>query len=212
MYSGLKFTKMSDKLVAISGLVEAINIRWQWKYVAGLWRESLAYGLCWKREGPGKKSSTYRCPSWSWAPQDSAVRYNSVLEMELEASIINVEVDVDRRNQYGAVTSGSLTLHASLMRGIVPAQKSYRGEDEVSFRINDEVLTPALPAVWMDDDFFFCNEVYCVWLATDWMHRYGLILARTEQERTYRRIGIFEVNMSHTGGWPQIPKSEVVII
>ncbi|KAI0876586.1 hypothetical protein GGS24DRAFT_513476 [Hypoxylon argillaceum] len=98
MYSGLKLTKTSDKLVAISGLAEAINIRWQWKYVAGLWRESLAYGLCWKREGPGKKSSTYRCPSWSWASQDSAVRYNSVLEMELEASIINVEVDCRLKN------------------------------------------------------------------------------------------------------------------
>lgn len=74
-YTRRQLTYEKDKLIAISALARATYINRQVDYVAGLWRDCIVPGLLWARKGPGSKSRTYSCPTWSWASQNSAVAY-----------------------------------------------------------------------------------------------------------------------------------------
>lgn len=76
-YMSRNLTHQSDRLVAISALAKATYLKRHVPYVAGLWKDSILFGMMWKRDGPGSKSRTYRCPSWSWASQNSQIDYNS---------------------------------------------------------------------------------------------------------------------------------------
>lgn len=75
-YTRRQLTYEQDKLIAISALARATYSNRHIAYVAGLWRDCIVPGLLWRRIGSGCKSKTYSCPSWSWASQNSAVRYN----------------------------------------------------------------------------------------------------------------------------------------
>ncbi|KAF2720713.1 HET-domain-containing protein, partial [Polychaeton citri CBS 116435] len=74
-YSNRHLSFTSDKMVALSALAKATYLNRRVDYIAGLWKDSLLTGLMWARDGPGNKTKTYRCPSWSWASQDSPVNY-----------------------------------------------------------------------------------------------------------------------------------------
>lgn len=83
-YSKRKLTHDSDKLSAISGIVQLIEDAKNLlggprdRYLAGLWESDLAFGMSWSTTHvPGKISHTrpmkYRAPSWSWASLDGEV-------------------------------------------------------------------------------------------------------------------------------------------
>ena len=75
-YSRGMLTRGSDKLIALSGLARAFSSYKRSSYMAGLWEDSLVYGLQWYRiHSTGSKSQTNRAPSWSWASQDGPVEY-----------------------------------------------------------------------------------------------------------------------------------------
>ncbi|KAK7192354.1 heterokaryon incompatibility protein [Paraphaeosphaeria sporulosa] len=80
-YSRCELTFGRDKLIALSGLVSALETTGlsRGRYWAGLWDADLPYCLTWRRAAidPSKWSSarpdTYRAPSWSWASLDYPV-------------------------------------------------------------------------------------------------------------------------------------------
>ncbi|KAG6363823.1 hypothetical protein INS49_008926 [Diaporthe citri] len=74
-YTRRQLTCEQDKLIAISALARATYSNRHIAYVAGLWRDCIVPGLLWRRFGPGCRSKTYSCPTWSWASQNSAVEY-----------------------------------------------------------------------------------------------------------------------------------------
>lgn len=62
---------ISDKLIALSGLVKLIQKSTKMKYVAGLWEETLEMDLLWTpSETPSSRPHQYIAPSWSWAALD----------------------------------------------------------------------------------------------------------------------------------------------
>lgn len=75
-YTRRQLTYEQDRLIAISALARATYSNRHIAYVAGLWRDCIVPGLLWRRNGPGCKSKTYSCPTWSWASQNSAVSYD----------------------------------------------------------------------------------------------------------------------------------------
>ena len=89
-YSHLELTQPGDKLVAIHGLVRAIEASSGGKLtsVAGHWRQNLPFDLLWAASrgqmtfGPDRctRSSEYRAPSWSWAAVDGPVRFIWIFE------------------------------------------------------------------------------------------------------------------------------------
>ncbi|KAI0431138.1 heterokaryon incompatibility protein-domain-containing protein [Xylaria sp. FL1042] len=198
-YATRQLARGSDKLVAISALAEAVSLNSGAKYIAGLWRDSLMVGLLWGRKGPGKKTLSYRCPSWSWASQDSAISYFLRLGYErvsFDASIIAVEVDADQHNQFGAVSGGFLKLFGRLIcRGIVmrtPTEQQYNPEQSHVLIFWDNLRPISTSHVWIDDDDLKLKEVICIYLG----HFCALILEDASEGKgvVYRRIGILHVN------------------
>ena len=77
LYSDLRLTYTSDKLVALSGIAKLMEQTLNDQYCAGLWRERLVTQLFWicdcdeQRLRP--RPTPYRAPSWSWASLDGPV-------------------------------------------------------------------------------------------------------------------------------------------
>lgn len=74
-YSSRTLTFNSDRLVALSALAKATYLNKRVEYLADIWKDLVLTGLLWRRVGRGGKAQAYRCPSWSWLSQDSAVSY-----------------------------------------------------------------------------------------------------------------------------------------
>lgn len=125
-YTTRHLTFSRDKLVAISALARATSQRMRIRYFAGLWGNSIRYGLMWHRGGPGSKNTTSTCPSWSWASQSSPVSYRRTLENAdsrvgpVEPRLLDVHVDLsDMRNPFGDVKSGYVILQTRVQTGRV---------------------------------------------------------------------------------------------
>lgn len=73
-YASLKLTKGTDKLPAIAGIAQQVQLRVGDTYLAGLWKSDIQRGLQWHCNPPGamEKPSVPRAPSWSWAALDLA--------------------------------------------------------------------------------------------------------------------------------------------
>lgn len=85
-YTALALSQPTDRLHALHGVLEGIgNARqkvYKDNYVAGLWRQSLAFDLLWSAVGDGRKrlvspasGQAQRAPSWSWASVDFPIEY-----------------------------------------------------------------------------------------------------------------------------------------
>ncbi|RDL36182.1 uncharacterized protein BP5553_06794 [Venustampulla echinocandica] len=105
LYSAAKLTRYSDKLVALSGLAQAVESETGDKYAAGMWRKDLEIQLLWYSLGEevlfprppyqaptvsakhnhltsshsqSKRTLTFRFPSRSWAALNNAVTFPDV--------------------------------------------------------------------------------------------------------------------------------------
>jgi hypothetical protein len=129
-YTQRRFTNISDRLVAISGLARIYGdmIR-NPTYVAGLWKEDLIRGLLWHVEGATlvPKRSTNNIsnfhenfPSWSWASVGYEVVKNDLKTDNTLRALSEIEnihiVPVDSGDPFGAVKSGSVTITGPLRR------------------------------------------------------------------------------------------------
>jgi hypothetical protein len=75
-YSTRKLTIQEDMLPALSGLARAFGNVTGFKYVGGLWKESLLYDLVWQRDiEPLVIHRTWLAPSFSWASAPGAVNF-----------------------------------------------------------------------------------------------------------------------------------------
>ncbi|KAK5010275.1 hypothetical protein LTR28_010883 [Elasticomyces elasticus] len=87
LYSGLKFTYLEDKLVALAGLAMVMQQQAKDEYLAGIWRSDLGLGLLWERTGAGQSDQTdiwdpaepYVAPSWSWASMNHRVHWDDLI-------------------------------------------------------------------------------------------------------------------------------------
>jgi hypothetical protein len=125
-----EFTKISDRLVAISGLARIYSgmIR-NPEYVAGLWKEDLIRGLLWHVEGstliPRRSADNISdfypaFPSWSWASVGYEAAKNGLKTDDSLRALSEIEniqiVLVDPEDLYGAVKSGSVAISGPLRR------------------------------------------------------------------------------------------------
>jgi hypothetical protein len=116
-YARTEFTISTDKLVAISGLARGLlpYIRaTPSDYLAGVWVQSLPYGLLWYAPWVGRsnkrvRSSKYQAPSWSWA----SINYGLTTDAKYHSQPHRVLVGVESFNMitdsdnFGEVKTGS---------------------------------------------------------------------------------------------------------
>ncbi|TKA83136.1 hypothetical protein B0A55_00873 [Friedmanniomyces simplex] len=157
------------------------------QYHAGIWKDTVMIGLMWRREGDGRKSKEYRCPSWSWASQDSSVSYELATKRRvgqrygpirgtrwygLTAKVLEITTNRDELNPYGSVSGGSVILESHVMIGRMSITKSdsrYRAQQQraLSFDVpngNGEKRS-LLGSRHLDDDHSTKASFLCAYLA-----------------------------------------------
>ncbi|KAF2656521.1 HET-domain-containing protein, partial [Lophiostoma macrostomum CBS 122681] len=81
-YCTCDLTNPLDRLPALSGLAQKMNIELQDLYMAGLWLGGLKKDLAWFRDPHTTKTApeanvSYKAPSWSWASQVLPVKFHN---------------------------------------------------------------------------------------------------------------------------------------
>jgi hypothetical protein len=78
-YSDCKFSKVSDKMIALAGLAGEMRERTGDVYLAGIWKKDLRSQLCWATDFDVRwranrtRVPIYLAPTWSWASVDGPV-------------------------------------------------------------------------------------------------------------------------------------------
>lgn len=139
-YTGRKLTFGSDKLPAFSGIAQRLHPVIGGDYLAGLWSKDLHRGLCWRGGcGPVQHAQPSRAPSWSWAVTDDEVWAGYVVAKDFKSvrpdnplSLQLIDHDMDRKQPYGQITSGSL-----VVRGLTKTMtRSTQVVDAISSRFS----------------------------------------------------------------------------
>ena len=212
-YSQCKLTKSHDNLVAISGIAKLFQASVPGDiYLAGLWKNDLAYGLLWR-------SATYqasplvrvpdRAPSWSWASVDGkllAVGRELVMRDEaILAKIVDTQTRLRTADPTGQVIDGTVTLTGILFETSFTERNTGRITPAGT-------LTPKPPSataqnigafVYSDTDlrrtfsrrtFFFLPMHELIWRQTHLIN--GLMLTPVDDARTkFSRIGLVSITV-----------------
>lgn len=146
MYTGCLLTRESDRLVAIGGIIKALESITDFENIAGLWRESFLSDLLWNVERPSmkqKNEGSYRAPTWSWASRVGEVLNTQDLGMYtrtwkaklLDAAVIGKAVN-------GQIEGGYARLKG-MMRKVKLVKEDNEGYDDCDYRMT---------WTWKDDD------------------------------------------------------------
>lgn len=99
-YSSRDLTRGTDRLAALLGIAEAVECKSGFKYVAGLWEESLYLDLLWSIAPDAHVNDQITrldqpiAPSWSWASVTRPVCYPNSSDFPIR-NVENVAVQVD---------------------------------------------------------------------------------------------------------------------
>jgi hypothetical protein len=99
-YSGLEFTKLSDRPVAILGLQERLATAFRTHAAYGCFEMYFARGILWMRRDDKRMTRIVlpagrRAPSWSWISKEGPIQY-----MELKFNEIDWATTVDFENPF----------------------------------------------------------------------------------------------------------------
>ncbi len=129
-------TFYSDRLPAVSGLAESLNLKTADTYLAGIWKRSLTCGLMWRKYRCSSlaRQKSYRAPSWSWASVEGEIEFciftwfnDFPHGIESFISIQSCSIEANG-NPFGTVKGGHISLYAPMFP--VYAQKG-------PFKLND---------------------------------------------------------------------------
>jgi hypothetical protein len=115
-YSRRALTEQTDKLVAISGVVQKLLPTLNDQPVAGLWFDHLPYDLAWSRPRHiGKRPETYVAPSWSWASLEGEVECLKQSESWVTMTTVMDCTTSPINSPSGRLRSATLTLSGPLL-------------------------------------------------------------------------------------------------
>lgn len=120
-YSSRELTMPGDKLPAISGIASKIKKATNSEYIAGLWKNNLAFDLLWQRTSvtPLNKDlyalESWRAPSFSWSSLNAPVTYYTPGDDERETwlstiTLVDFLVHHTGLNILGTVSDASITV------------------------------------------------------------------------------------------------------
>ncbi|KAK1599288.1 heterokaryon incompatibility protein-domain-containing protein [Colletotrichum navitas] len=124
-YSQCHLTVPSDKVVALSGVVDYLRLKLRDKFYAGLWRAQMEMQLCWIVVGSSAAKRNASAPSWSWMSVDCAVdtpqhhQYDRYV-VRLLAKVVDVDETAETDNK------GSIWLRGVLSPVTLEAQPQPR--------------------------------------------------------------------------------------
>jgi len=213
-YSGLSLTKVSDRQMAILGLVAEMQPHRKGKYLAGLWEDTLISDLAWQQKkldgNPRPPQTLTRAPTWSWASVDGTCEYledwrnSDTTVLAIQAP--DLENFLDDRQALGCLTlSGSLvtgTSDNSTGRGWdnwFSKTFAFRGRANFTFDYNhllntesERCFSDSKSEIQVPDG----TPVFCLSLGSATLTIYeraeiGLVLLVVDEEQSlYERVGL----------------------
>ncbi|KAI1302721.1 HET-domain-containing protein [Xylaria venustula] len=123
-YTSRQLSFSTDVLPALSGLASEFHRATGDIYLAGLWRFNIIEGLSWDRSRLETKPITQMlvhdiAPSWSWASVlGSKVFFGITNQFDRVvrfAKVLDITIHHSTSDPFGAVRSGSITLHAPFL-------------------------------------------------------------------------------------------------
>ncbi|GKT41071.1 uncharacterized protein ColSpa_01252 [Colletotrichum spaethianum] len=98
-YSQCNLTFISDKVIALSGVVDYLRLKLKDKFCAGLWRAQMEIQLCWFAVEPSSTTRNAIAPSWSWMSVYCAINMQQQHEydgyvVKLLAEVVGVDVKI----------------------------------------------------------------------------------------------------------------------
>lgn len=146
-YTTCSLKVQEDKLPAIAGLASKFGVTTKFKYVAGLWQESLLYDLAWQCEEGSYaiRTTTYLGPSFSWVSAPGAISFrlarHSYPGTRLDhTKILDVNYQTTHENTYGRAISASLVLWSHTVTARLRSLSGHHGAYELC--IDDAVYQP----------------------------------------------------------------------
>lgn len=174
------------------------------QYLAGLWRDHLAFGLTWAVSGSRQPRPAYRAPSWSWASVDGEMVHkgaSSGAELALEVLDAYTEY-VSAANPFSAVKGGYLVVKSRVkMASCLIDQQGIRFYNEYNLKGSLDTTTEPNATrfaketngrkVWLlhcQTHFDYRDEAYSV-VKDYWS--VGLVLFENPVTESFVRIGSF---------------------
>ncbi|KAI1387152.1 HET-domain-containing protein [Hypoxylon trugodes] len=122
-YSQCNLSHSSDKLVAISGLAKRMGDMMRIQqglghdvYLAGLWGHTMPRSLLWRPKTHGRRMSSYRAPSWSWASINGGIFLDNPSGSHWHVDVLGTEVVPQGSDVTGKLNGGFLTLRGHVCR------------------------------------------------------------------------------------------------
>lgn len=210
-------TYATDKLIALSAIASEMQGYIKSEYLAGMWRQHLAYQLLWEVRGVQwlvrhGRPKEYIAPSWSWASVVGSVenacdvRFANDQEIILEVLDVQVKL-VNAANPFGQVRSGFISAKGSLAKGTVFIHKSKSGNESLQLSVNKDAFSTVIldnveeRAKAVDQEFYFLpiqylpryEQVVRNGVPMGVPHVSGIILRQAcHSKGEYVRVGKFE--------------------
>ena len=241
-YNGAGLSKPSDKLIAIAGLAKEIGPylgATASDYLAGIWVQSLPYGLMWRTQMLNRPETThvrstqyYQAPTWSWASLNWSVGWqlschsqpHDVLISLVEHHIAPVsdpfgEVHEGAYIKLKGMTYGIRLVWTEAKTNYKPAPKFYAevwaGTGKFIRKWGGDVAFPderyieGDPTTQNRDDLRVMPILRSK-VESQWKWMEMLMLAPTELEGVYTRFGVMNVGGKIGREWFEWHTSNVV--
>ncbi|KAE8310217.1 heterokaryon incompatibility protein-domain-containing protein [Aspergillus transmontanensis] len=188
-YTRRRFTRGSDRIIALCGFVERIEAALHDKYDLGIWHKDALRCLVWSTQEPEvRRQADIDAPSWSWQHTRVPIDYqlppgHLTPKIEYKAKVESVET---KRLEYNIFT-GRLTITGSVLHIQI------KGD-----RIRPPVYIQNTMRIWnfrpdrlpIDDGRY--KSLLLMRYDTEFPDvGHALILEPTGRAREYRRIGMF---------------------
>ncbi|KAL1863144.1 hypothetical protein Daus18300_008137 [Diaporthe australafricana] len=214
-YSGTSLSFADDRLLAISAMAKrccaAMRVN-PADYLAGMWKDDLPLSMIWlqepisERSGPSENRPDLgikHVPSWSWASTMAEITTMNLSPLTATAEVINVEVQRRSRNFFDGTDVCRLRLRGPLCkfrRHLQDGNYWIQISDDTTFQELDDFSFQTdgyISIYWDTARIFTADKYFLLHVATSEADEepmeHGLVLLRTAECGTYKRVGSFVV-------------------
>ncbi|KAI0835685.1 heterokaryon incompatibility protein-domain-containing protein [Hypoxylon sp. FL0890] len=217
-YTQRALTRSSDKLIALSAVASAFQVKLGSKYLVGLWEHELILDLLWTTKRPSRREP-YEAPTWSWVACEGWVyypisNYNIIQAAAFVSSNVSSTTSGPLIPQSGYIVLFGKLVQATLTHDLSKVVPSHGGPFAIeifgtgelfSFAVNPDIFPPTPNcrsscskdlgfSEWHQGELE--GQPYPVWVFfmayyREHVYVYGLILTRSrEHDPSYQRAGL----------------------
>lgn len=134
-YSRAKFTRPTDRLIALSSVAKAVQSTFGSEYLAGLWEKDVLRGLEWHGSSPVEHRMS-NAPTWSWASVSSGIPFAALGMNILPVKLVEI-LDVrltplpGANNTWGNLQEGRLKIKGTLAGTTLPISNTHEASHRV---------------------------------------------------------------------------------